>query len=131
MFIQKIKYWDNKIKEKNAVITKDLSESLSALKLTKLFSLYKSETIKFLKNLREELFFMKKDFNYGYIVTVLSGFFSALGPLVVVWYGGHEIIKGNLSIGQLIAFSSLLGFLYNPTLSMQAVRTGKIFTKQL
>lgn len=118
LFLGKIKYWDDRVKEKNAVITKFLSESLSALKLTKLFSLYKTENIKLLKNLKEELEFSKKSFKFGYTVTLFSGFFSALGPLMVVWYGGHEIIEGNLSIGQFIAFSALLGFLYNPTISM-------------
>ena len=114
-FIDKIKYWNSKIKEKNAIITKILSESLSALKITKLFLLYKNEMIKFLKNLKEEFKFSKKQFKVDYFVSLASGFFAAMGPLVVVWYGGHEVVNGNLTIGQLIAFSSLLGFLYNPT----------------
>ncbi|MFQ6118986.1 MAG: ABC transporter ATP-binding protein [Methanosarcinales archaeon] len=118
LFIEKIKYWNNQIKEKKAVISKELSESLTALKITKLFSLYKYETIKFLKNMKDEFKFSKKQFNFDYAVSLASGFFAAMGPLVVVWYGGHEVIHGNLSIGQLVAFSSLLGFLYNPTKAM-------------
>ncbi|MHA1704732.1 MAG: ABC transporter ATP-binding protein [Promethearchaeota archaeon] len=115
LFIKKIKHWNNKIKEQRAVISKELSESLMALKITKLFSLYKYEMIKFLKNMKDEFKFSKKQFNFDYATSLASGFFAALGPLVVVWYGGHEVIRGNLTIGQLVAFSSLLGFLYNPT----------------
>lgn len=123
LFIGRIKYWDNRIKEQNAVISKKLSESLTALKITKLFSLNKSESIKFLKNMKKEFNFSKKEFNFEYIVSITSGFFAAIGPLVVVWYGGHEVIHGNLTIGQLVAFSSLLGFLYNPTKTILNIHT--------
>jgi len=118
LFVEKIKYWNNRIKEQQAIISKELSESLRALKTTKLFSLYKYEAIKFLKNMKDEFKFSKKQFNFDYAISLASGFFAAMGPLVVVWYGGHEVIHGNLSIGQLVAFSSLLGFLYNPTKAM-------------
>lgn len=118
LFITKIKYWNQQVKEKRADISRGLKESLSAVKITKLFGLHKKEAIKFLKNMKEEFRFSKKEFNLDYIVSLASGFFSAMGPLLVVWYGGHEIIKGNLSIGQLVAFSALLGFLYNPTQSL-------------
>jgi ABC-type multidrug transport system fused ATPase/permease subunit len=115
LFIEKIKYWNNRIKEQNAIISKKLNESLAALKLTKLFRLYKSEAGKFLRHLKDGFRFSKKQFKYDYLVLIASGFFSAMGPLIVVWYGGHEVIRGNLTIGQLVAFSALLGFLYNPT----------------
>jgi len=118
LFIDKIKYWNNRVKEKNAVISKELNESLQAVKITKLFLLFKNEAVKFLKNLKNEFALSKKEFHLSYIVALVSGFFSSMGPLAVVWYGGHEVINGNLSIGQLVAFSSLLGFLYNPTKSI-------------
>lgn len=129
LFIEKIKYWNNQVKEQQAVISKELNESLSALKIAKLFSLYKNEAIKFFKNLKKEFKFSKKQFNFGYFVSLGSGFFASMGPLIVVWYGGHEVINGNLSIGQLVAFSALLGFLYNPTKSLLTIHVA--FQKSL
>jgi ATP-binding cassette subfamily B protein len=41
-----------------------------------------------------------------------------LGTLAVVWYGGLEAIGGRLSIGELIAFNTYLGFLLFPVLTI-------------
>ena len=43
----------------------------------------------------------------GTIVTTLAG-------IVVLWYGGTRVISGALTIGQLMFFSSLLGYLLGP-----------------
>jgi len=118
LFIDKIKYWTNRIKEQKAIITKELSGSLRAIKITKLFLLYGEEKLKFFKNLRKEFEYSMKQFNYDYLILITSGFFAALGPLVVVWFGGFEIINNRMTIGQLVAFSSLLGFLFNPAKTM-------------
>jgi len=44
----------------------------------------------------------------------ITGFVSVLGPTLVMWYGGLEVMKGNLTIGSFIAFTSYLGYIYGP-----------------
>jgi ATP-binding cassette subfamily B protein len=39
---------------------------------------------------------------------------TALAGLAVLWYGGHRVIDGALTIGQLLFFSTLLGYLLGP-----------------
>ncbi len=39
---------------------------------------------------------------------------SALGTVVVLWYGGRAVILGNLTIGGLVAFVSYLALFYAP-----------------
>ena len=46
------------------------------------------------------------------------GFFANLGTLVVVGVGGLLIFREDLSLGQLIAFNSYLGFLLMPLLTL-------------
>ncbi len=41
-------------------------------------------------------------------------FISNLGTLVVIWFGGSQVIGGSLSIGALVAFNSYLSFLLMP-----------------
>lgn len=41
-------------------------------------------------------------------------FVTGLAGLVVLWYGGHRVIAGALSVGQLVFFYSLLGYLLGP-----------------
>ena len=48
-------------------------------------------------------------------VRPLMLFISALGVAVILWYGGQETIRGNLTIGMLIAFHAYLLQLAMPT----------------
>jgi ABC-type bacteriocin/lantibiotic exporter with double-glycine peptidase domain len=43
----------------------------------------------------------------GMVVTGLAG-------IVVLWYGGHRVMEGALTIGQLVFFHTLLGYLLDP-----------------
>jgi ATP-binding cassette subfamily B protein len=43
---------------------------------------------------------------------------SSLGILVVLWYGGIEVINGRLSLGDLVAFIGYLNLLAWPTMAM-------------
>ncbi len=47
--------------------------------------------------------------------------FSALGPALIFWYGGHQVMAGTLSVGQLIAFAALLTLLYRPLMQLATV----------
>jgi ATP-binding cassette subfamily B multidrug efflux pump len=43
---------------------------------------------------------------------------ASVGTLVVLWYGGVEVIKGRLSLGDLVAFIGYLNLLAWPTMAM-------------
>jgi ATP-binding cassette subfamily B multidrug efflux pump len=47
-----------------------------------------------------------------------------LGTLAVVWYGGLQVMGGQLTIGELIAFNTYLGFLLFPILSIGFLSAG-------
>ncbi len=42
------------------------------------------------------------------------GSISVISGAFVFWFGGHQIIQGNMTVGQLIAFNMLLGGLFGP-----------------
>ena len=44
--------------------------------------------------------------------------FGNLGTLVVVWVGGFQAINGTLTVGELVAFNTYLGFLLQPILTI-------------
>jgi HlyB family type I secretion system ABC transporter len=50
----------------------------------------------------------------GTLVTALAG-------LVILWYGGHRVMAGALTVGQLLFFSSLLAYLLEPLQRLSAV----------
>jgi ATP-binding cassette, subfamily B, multidrug efflux pump len=43
---------------------------------------------------------------------------ASLGTLVVLWYGGNEVINGRLGLGDLVAFIGYLNLLAWPTMAM-------------
>lgn len=44
----------------------------------------------------------------------LQGFLDAAGGVVILWIGATQVMKGNLTIGQLVAFNSLLAYFLGP-----------------
>ncbi len=55
-----------------------------------------------------------------WLFMVLS-IFSAAGPALVYWYGGLQVVRGDLTIGQLVAFVALLTLLYRPLVQLATV----------
>jgi len=47
--------------------------------------------------------------------------FSAIGPAMIYWYGGFQVIQQSLSPGTLVAFAALLGLLYRPLVQLASV----------
>src|SRR5207248_113613 len=50
----------------------------------------------------------------GVSASAAAGFATGLAGVVVLWYGGVRVMEGALSIGQLMFFNSLLGYLLQP-----------------
>jgi len=47
--------------------------------------------------------------------------FSTIGPALVWWYGGIQVIRGELTVGLLIAFTAWLTILYRPMVQLATV----------
>jgi ATP-binding cassette subfamily B protein len=41
-------------------------------------------------------------------------FFAAAGLVLVLWFGGVRVLEGRMSVGELVAFLTLVRFLYDP-----------------
>ncbi len=116
------KFYNKKIRnsstdyyEKRAQITKKVQESISLHDLFKLFNAYKYDAIKLVGYLKESV---KKSIYRTVLVSVstaLLGIISGVGPIFVIWYGLYEIMHGRLTLGELIAFNSYIGYLFGPT----------------
>jgi len=55
---------------------------------------------------------------YKFTSMFLIGALTSLASVVVIWYGGHQVIKGALSFGSLIAFYLYVVRLYTPIQSL-------------
>src|SRR5206468_7186641 len=50
--------------------------------------------------------------------TPVLDFLPALGLAAVLWYGGHQVLDGHLTIGQLVAFTAYVNMLIWPLRSL-------------
>ena len=80
--------------------------------------------------------------NFSNIQSTIQAFLSQVGSLAVYWYGSVLIMRGSMSLGELISFVTLLGYFLGPLgrlitlqpqlqeLSVSARRLGEIFDLQ-
>lgn len=60
---------------------------------------------------------IKTGFKIGWMQNLqgsLQGFLTLIGGIVILWVGGVQVLEGNITIGQLITFNSLLVYFYDP-----------------
>ncbi|AEY66868.1 peptidase domain-containing ABC transporter [Clostridium sp. BNL1100] len=113
-FNKPIKKINQEQMEENAQLTSYLVESLNGIETVKSFNAegeaaLKTET-RFVKLLRSI-------FKGGIINNVRSSItsFAALaGGIVILWAGAWNVIKGSMSVGQLLTFNALLGYFLDP-----------------
>ena len=100
--------------EDNAQLTSYRIESLNGIQTVKAYNAenevnYNTET-KFVKLLKSVF----KLSAVGNIQNSLVAFVELTGGIVILWVGAYNVIQGNLSVGQLITFNSLLGYFLDP-----------------
>lgn len=102
------------IQEQLAGMTSVLQENISGIRVVKSFGQEAEEGEKFN---RENLMLLKKNLFavriWAYYFPFLS-FLTGLSAAAILWYGGREVILGQLLLGELIAFNSYLFMLVMP-----------------
>jgi len=114
-FSQKLRELSKESREQQAIVSQNLQESLTGIYLVKSFVREKYEAQKILQVLREAMKINIKRGFWSQMVGTLTSVIGGLGPLVVLWYGGSQVINGSLSLGKLVAFNSFIGYLFGPT----------------
>jgi subfamily B ATP-binding cassette protein MsbA len=115
VFNKRLRNVSYEVREKYANVQKDLQELLSGVFIIKAFTGEKVATIRLIRRLKEAV---RKDVRrdiLSLIAGISSTVISTIGPLVLIWYGCAEIMRGSLTIGGLMAFKSFLGYLFGPT----------------
>jgi len=57
----------------------------------------------------------------GISMSTMGTLITSLAGLLVLWYGGHRVIAGALTIGQLMFFYTMLGYLLGPVARLASV----------
>ena len=100
--------------ERAAQLSAHLVEDISGVETVKAFGLEKvraEEGESRLLGIVQSLFSLQK---MGISMGSAGSFVTGIAGIVILWYGGHRVIDGALTIGQLMFFSSLLGYMLGP-----------------
>jgi ABC-type bacteriocin transporter len=100
--------------EDNAVLTSYIVESINGIETVKAYNAERKANLetetKFIKLLRSI-------FSLGLANNLqgsLKGFVQAVGGIVILWVGAVQVLKGNLTMGQLITYNALLAYFLDP-----------------
>jgi ATP-binding cassette subfamily B protein len=103
-----------RLQQKWADLTTVLQENLAGVRVVRAFAQEDYELEKFDKEnigvLERNLEAVRKwSFNFP-----LMSFLVSLGTVLILWFGGREVVAGRLSVGTLVAFNSYLVMLAGP-----------------
>ena len=101
-----------KISDLNQIVQETFS--ISGALLSKIFTKENDELTRFKQINNEVISLQIRESLVGrwFRMTITS--FIAIGPMLIYFYGGYLFIKGEVSVGSIIAFVALLGRLYLP-----------------
>jgi ATP-binding cassette subfamily B protein len=108
-----VRRW-RRLMEQSARLSSHLVEDVSGIDTVKAFGCERSraeEGESHLVGVVQSSFALQK---LGISMTTLGTVVTAVAGLVVLWYGGHRVMAGALTVGQLLFFSSLLAYLLEP-----------------
>ena len=124
VFNKRIRRMSHDVRERYAMVQKDLQELLSAIFIIKAFTGEKRSTIRLLKSVKDAI---RKEVRLDItaaLASISSVIISSAGPIVLIWYGCGEIIRGSLTVGGLIAFNSFIRYLFGPARALFNLNIG-------
>lgn len=101
---RKLRIKSRVLQERAAHITAFLQESLSAVRVVKSFVREEYELKRFDNENNQNFSAQMKTVQVTSIITPVINILTAIGVTGIVWFGGHEVINGNLTSGALISF---------------------------
>ncbi|MCX7970196.1 MAG: lipid A export permease/ATP-binding protein MsbA [Negativicutes bacterium] len=114
VFGRKMRSTSHSIQERAADITAVLQETITAVRVIRSFAREDYEIGRFNReNFRNFRIQMKGSQLIATVGPVIE-FLAAIGVTIIIWYGGHEVIAGQLTSGALIAFLIYCVNLSNP-----------------
>lgn len=114
IFGKKLRASGNVMQVKAADITSVLQEAISSIRVIKSFAREEFEIERFQKENFSNFRAQMKNAQLMATLTPLIEFLAAIGVTLIIWYGGWEVIHGDLTAGALIAFLIYAVNLSNP-----------------
>ena len=122
LFGVKLRKASGTMQQRTAEITSVLQEMIVSIRLIRLFVREDYEIDRFNRENENNFNAQMKAAQLSATLTPVVEFLAAIAVTTIVWYGGNEVISGNLTSGSLIAF-----LVYSVNISNPVKRLGNVY----
>ena len=109
--------------EIRAEVTGRLTEALGGIRVIKGFHALEKEGEIFEKGVLRIFQNVKETLTTSSTVTSLGTFFIGTASVLIMGYGGRQILQGSLTLGDLVSFTLFMAFLIGPIVQMANIGT--------
>jgi ATP-binding cassette subfamily B protein len=102
------------IQQQLAVLTTRVEQNLRGARVVKAFAQERAEAAHFDRENDRWFVLSAEAARLQALNTPLIDLIASIGTVFIIWYGGSLVIKGQLTLGELVAFSTYLGQLVQP-----------------
>jgi len=106
-----------------AEVTGRLTEALGGIRVIKGFHAIEKESEIFEEGVMRIFRNVRTTLTASAAVTSLGSLFMGIAGVLILGYGGHLILEGRLTVGELFSFTLFLGFLVAPVVQMANIGT--------
>jgi ABC-type multidrug transport system fused ATPase/permease subunit len=110
----RIRRSSQEVQQRLEVLSGELHERVAGVAILKGFTRESAETTRFAAQSNKLLRRVMHSVQFTAGNEVAVGFVVQTAPIIVVWYGAHEILGGRLTVGALTQFLLYLGMFYSP-----------------
>jgi ATP-binding cassette, subfamily B, bacterial MsbA len=115
VFGLELRHVSEKMQQKTADLTSHIQETTAQIRVVKSFTMEKAEQAKFAAENEKAFFVTMKAVQSLSTQLPIVALLQAAAVVSIVWYGGLEIIRGTLTLPQLISFATALGIMTDPS----------------
>jgi subfamily B ATP-binding cassette protein MsbA len=111
---KKIKKYSKKSQEKMGDLSTIMQETFSGIRVVKSFVMEPKEIFKFKNKNKKYVKDMLKIALLNQLNSPMMDILAGVGSAFIIFYGGNEVIKGNMTAGNFFSFLIAVGLMYNP-----------------
>lgn len=111
------------IQNQTAILTTRLEQNLRGARIVKAFAQEEAEIDRFERENTRWFELAARSARLQAVNVPMLDLIANAGTVVVIWYGGWLVIQGQLSLGELVAFSTYLAQLFQPVRRLGMIAT--------
>lgn len=111
---KRIRMVSHRVQEKMADLTSVLQETISGIRVVKAFAMEEQENKRFTTENEGSFNTTMKSARIVAMLTPTIELLVVMALIVIVWYGGTEVIQGRLTSGKMMQFLSYIALLITP-----------------